>query len=114
MFTPVLPAGRRRLALTALVVAVTLGPAAVALADPSCARSGAFTTCSDGTTYFTTGNQTQDSNGRVWTHHGDVSISNDGQVIRRLPGQSYNPEPLAWPPFGQGPLPTVGQKERRW
>ncbi|MBI1206677.1 MAG: hypothetical protein GC191_05225 [Azospirillum sp.] len=85
-----------------LLAVLTIGTAAAA--EPVCQRAGAFIACNDGTTYYTVGNQTLDNRGHVWSHYGDVSLGPDGQVIRRLPGQGYVPDPQAWPPFGQGAL----------
>lgn len=87
--------------LAALLVPVLLAaPAAAADPGQTCVRSGTITLCEGGRQFQTFGNTTIDDRGRVWRHVEEFSFSSTGETVQRLPGETFDPDPSAWPPYG--------------
>jgi hypothetical protein len=101
---------RQTLVLIVLAPALALAPWSARAQNITCVRAGDRTICSNGQTFFQSGNMTLDTQGHVWTNLGTQTIGSHGELYTQHGPQVFDNRGNAWTVIGNQQVGPSGTK----
>ncbi len=103
---------RRKVIFLAALVVGAAGLAHPAHAqNVTCTQAGSRVICSNGQTFFQSGNITLDNQGHVWTNLGNQTLGSQGDLYTRNGNQVFDNRGNAWDIIGNQQVGPSGTKK---
>ncbi len=99
-----------------IAVAAGVAMAVLALVQPAvaqnvtCNKVGSQTYCSNGQTFFQSGNVTIDNQGHVWNNFGNQTLGSQGDLYTRQGNQTFDNRGNSWNVIGNQQVGPSGNK----